>query len=185
MIDTWIQDCQAGKTRAYAEVVRELRPKLLDFLYRMTQNREVSEEIGQEAFLKAFQQLAKFDAGKSSFSTWLLTLGRNLCIDHFRKQKISLVPEEEASTLVSLHPAPRDKAWENELGQIIAKAVQNLDLPYREVFILKEYQQLEIEEIVMITATTAGTIKSRLFRARQALQEALAPMLKKSGQYYG
>lgn len=184
-LEQWVEECREGKTRAYAEIVRTLRPRLLDFLYRMVQNRELAEEIGQETFLKAFQKLKKFDPAKAAFSTWLFTLGRNLCIDYLRKKTQITVAEDEAHSLISLHPIPRETAWENELEGEIANAIEKLDVLYREIFILREYQGMEIDEIAKITNTNLGTVKSRLFRARQTLQSRLAPVLQKAGIHYG
>jgi RNA polymerase sigma factor (sigma-70 family) len=141
LIEEWVQECREGKTRTYTEIVRALRPGLLAFLYRMTHDAEVAEELGQEAFLKAFQKVHQFDSRKSSFSTWLFTIARNQCVDYIRKQKIQLLSDGQTDGLVSLHPAPRDSAFESEMGRLIAKAVCGLELPFREVFILKEYHQ--------------------------------------------
>ncbi|MDX9755121.1 MAG: sigma-70 family RNA polymerase sigma factor [bacterium] len=184
-LDHWVNECREGRTRAYAEIVRELRPRLLDYLYRMLQNRELAEEIGQEAFLKAYQQLQKFNPAKASFTTWLFTLGRNLCIDTLRRMDGKRLDQEPSSTLLALNPIPRDQAWENELENEIAHAVAQLDVLFRDTFILREYQGLEIEEIAQITNTNLGTVKSRLFRARQSLQLALKPVLQKAGIHYG
>ncbi|MBD3267346.1 sigma-70 family RNA polymerase sigma factor, partial [bacterium] len=182
MIEEWVKQCREGKTRAYAEVVRALRPRLLEFLYRMTQCRETAEELGQEAFLKAFQKIKQFNSQKSSFPTWIFQIARNLCIDHMRRQRMDFDREVDSEGIVSLHPTPRDSAADNEWGQRIASAVRGLDLPFREVFLLREYHQLEIEEIASITNTATGTVKSRLFRARHALQAALEPTLKQAGK---
>ena len=94
MIEEWVEQCRGGQTRAYVSVVKALRPRLLEFLYRMTRNRELAEDLGQEALLKGYRLLDRYDRRKASFTTWLFTLARNLCIDELRKKRPVSVPLE-------------------------------------------------------------------------------------------
>ncbi|MEW6238607.1 MAG: sigma-70 family RNA polymerase sigma factor [Candidatus Omnitrophota bacterium] len=177
-MEEWVEQCRNGQASVYAKVVKALQPKVLGFLYRMTQNRELAEDIGQEAFLRAFRLLDRYDRKKAAFSTWLFTLARNLCLDELRKSRIRSVSLEEAAAIPAEsesnpHRAVQEREWE----QRIAEAVGRLEPEYREVFVLREYQNLPLEEIVQITGFPLGTIKSRLHRSRLRLQEILAPMM--------
>ena len=87
VLEEWVEQCQKGHTRAFARIVQAMQQRILGFLFRMTQNREWAEEIGQEAFLRAFQKIHDYDRSKGTFSTWLFRIARNLCIDQMRKRK--------------------------------------------------------------------------------------------------
>lgn len=178
MIEQWVNQCRRGQTAAYAEIVKALRSSLLDFLYRMTRSREMAEDLGQEAFLRAFMRLDRFDERKASFSTWLFRIARNLCIDQFRKERHKWVSLDEGSEFEETRiPGPRAAADEKNLNRKIAAAIQELEPPHREVFILKEYEMMPLEEIAAIVDCPVGTVKSRLHRARAILQSRLAPVL--------
>jgi len=181
-MEDWVEQCRNGQASVYAKVVKALQPKVLGFLYRMTQNRELAEDIGQETFLRAFRLLDRYDRKKAAFATWLFTLARNLCLDELRKNRIRSVGLEEAAELpadsnANPHRAVQEEEWE----QRIAAAVGRLEPEYREIFILREYQNLPLEEIAQIAGYPLGTIKSRLHRSRLRLQEILAPMMKDCG----
>jgi len=178
VIEEWVEQCRQGRTRAYAEIVRALQPQVLGFLYRMTRDREWAEDLGQEVFLRAYRRLERYDRNKAAFSTWLFTMARNLCLDELRKsrpQRVAL--EEAAETQAAGDPGPDAALRENELERLIAEAVQSLAAEYREVFILKEYQDFSLEEIAAIVQCPIGTVKSRLHRARTQLQKQLSPIL--------
>ena len=109
----------------------------------------------------------------------MFTLARNLCLDELRKRRPNWVLlEEEAHVEASVDPGPDTVAGEKEIEIQIADAVRNLDPKHREVFILREYQDLPVEEIGRIVECPVGTVKSRLHRARLILQEKLGPVLK-------
>ncbi|MBN2327243.1 MAG: sigma-70 family RNA polymerase sigma factor [Candidatus Omnitrophica bacterium] len=178
MIEEWIEQCRKGQTRAYARVVQAMQPKILGFLYRMTQNRELAEDLGQEAFFRAFRRLENYDSEKSAFSTWLFTIARNLCLDELRKRRPVQIALEEADFQESFREEnPHRTAGDCELEQKIMRAVDSLDEEFREIFVLHEYEDLSLKEIAVIIGCPLGTIKSRLHRARLHLQKKLAPVL--------
>lgn len=178
MIEDCVERCRKGQTRAYAEIVQVLRPSLLEFLYRMTHDRELAEDLGQETFLRAYRALDRYDAKKAQFSTWIFSIARNLYIDTSRKNQLLTNPLESClESARSSEPNPDERIQNQELGQAIEDAVMALPLEHREVFILREYQDRSLEEIAAITLLPLGTVKSRLYRARQSLQKTLAPWL--------
>ena len=178
MIDEWVEQCRQGQTRAFAEIVKTLQPGLLGFLFRMTQDRELAEDLGQEAFLRAFRQIHRYNGKKAAFPTWLFTLARNLCLDELRKHRPKWASLEEAAEIEQKGVlAPDGEAGERELERRIAHAVAELEPVYREVFVLREYENLSLEEVAEIIDCPLGTVKSRLHRARTLLQEELAPIL--------
>ncbi len=178
VIEDWVEQCQNGHTRAYTMIVTTFQEKIIEFLFRMTQNRELAEDLGQEVFLRAYRLLDRYDRNKAAFSTWLFTLARNLCLDELRKKRPFCVQwEESAFTECSPDPDPNSLLQDTELEELIARAVASLDPIFREVFILRDYQDLSFEEVAEITGIPVGTVKSRLHRARLLLQEKLAPAL--------
>lgn len=178
MIEEWVEQCRNGQTRAYAQIVQAMQNRILAFLFRMTGNRETAEDLGQEVFLRAYRQLDRYDRKKAAFSTWLFTLARNLCLDTMRKKQAVCVPwDESGAEDASPEPNPGARLYERELERRIAASVGSLDPVYREVFILREYEQLPLEEISQVTGCPVGTVKSRLHRARLLLQEKLTPIL--------
>ncbi|MFB3787765.1 MAG: RNA polymerase sigma factor [bacterium] len=178
MIEEWVEQCRNGQTRAYAQVVQAMQNRILAFLFRMTGNRETAEDLGQEVFLRAYRQLHRYDRKKAAFSTWLFTLARNLCLDAMRKKQAVCVPWDESGGVdICPDPNPSARLYEQELERRVAASVGSLDPEYREVFILREYEQLPLEEISQVTGCPVGTVKSRLHRARLLLQEKLTPIL--------
>ncbi len=178
VIEEWVEQCRNGQTRAYAQVVHAMQHRILAFLYRMTGNRETAEDLGQEVFLKAYRQLHRYDRNKAAFSTWLFTLARNLCLDALRKKQAVCVPLDESGGLATGPDSnPGARLYEQELERHVAASVGSLDPAYREVFILREYEHLPLEEISQVTRCPLGTVKSRLHRARLLLQEKLTPIL--------
>lgn len=178
MVNEWVVECQKGQVSAYAKIVRTLQEPVVRFLYRMVNNQHTAEELGQDAFLKAYQQLHRFDARRASFKTWLYTIARNLCIDYLRKQKARYVDMDEAGPLPDESGVnPFERMSEEDAAAQIARAIHSLEPIYREVFILKEFEACSVDEIAEIAGIESGTVKSRLYRARAQLQIALAPLL--------
>jgi len=117
-IEEWVEQCRNGQTRAYANVVKTMQPGILGFLYRMTQNREWAEDLGQEVFLRAYRRLEKYDRNKAAFSTWLFALARNLCLDELRKKRpITVSLDETAENKRPTGPDPRLAVHEEDLEQ--------------------------------------------------------------------
>lgn len=178
VIENWVDECRNGSVRAYARVVEAMQDRIIGFLYRMTLDRALAEELAQEAFLRGYQRIASYDRKKASFSTWLHQIARNLCIDAMRKRRgVHVQFDGDYDEPASPEPCPRGSAADGELEGLIAAAVESLEPAYREVFILREYQDVPVDDIAGIVGCPPGTVKSRLYRARSILQDKLAPAL--------
>ncbi|MCA8953690.1 MAG: sigma-70 family RNA polymerase sigma factor [Planctomycetes bacterium] len=143
------------------------------------------EDIAQDVFLKVFRALDRFDASRAKFTTWVYTFVRNHCFDVLKRRRVPTtsmhaVPDDEAMQDFTdpreLQPV-RD-AENEELGRRIGEALQNLGEDQRMVFILREYEGLDYREIADVTGVNEGTVKSRLFRAKEALRQQLEPYLR-------
>jgi len=171
---------------AYEEIVRFYQAPVLSTIYRLVGGHypEEVEDLGQELFFKIYRALFRFDPERGvKFSTWLFTSVKNLCYDHLRKRRLptesldKFSPEEidrNVFQVAGKGPAPAQVAVTEELGRRIEKAVGRLPMDQRIVFVLREYERFSYEQIAEITSTSIGTVKSRLFRAKENLRFMLS-----------
>lgn len=138
--------------------------------------RPVVEELVQEAFMRAFRSLPRFEHdGRAKFSTWLLSIATRTAIDELRRPR---APMHELVVIVDDERRRPDAAAERaSLGRAIARAVDRLGPELRATFILRGYHDLSYPEIADALGVDVGTVKSRLHRARRALQEALTEVV--------
>lgn len=164
--------------------MRRHRTPLYNFIYRSVRHAPTAEEIHQDAWVRILQGVAEFQRA-SKFTTWAYTVARNLCIDHARKAVHRRHPsleqpasDEDGPSLGERLPDPRaavDRtAIGNELQLRIARAVEALPPDQREVFMMREYSNLQFKEIAEIVGAPENTVKSRMRYALERLQQALA-----------
>ncbi len=178
---------QQGDQTACRAIVEGLHRPVLATIYRFLGQRfqKDVEDIAQEVFLKVFRALPKFDATRAKFTTWVYTFVRNHCFDVLKRR---VVPTTSLHAVPADEPArdfadrrelqPTADAENQELGRRIGEALATLGEDQRMVFILREYEGLDYQEIGAITGTSEGTVKSRLFRAKEALRQQLEPYLR-------
>ncbi len=184
--ETLVRAAQHGDEAAARAIVQELHRPILATIFRFLGagwRREV-EDIAQEIFLKVFRALGAFDPARAKFTTWVYTFVRNHCYDVLKRRRLpttslqAVAADEPARDVVDRRELPPSKTLENqELGRRIGEALSTLGEDQRMVFILREYENLDYAEIAAITGVNEGTVKSRLFRAKEALREQLAPYL--------
>jgi len=179
-----VKAAQNGDLNAFDELVKLHRGKIYAMIYNMIHNQADAWDLTQDAFIKAWRALPKFQA-RSKFSTWLYRISHNVVYDHMRKRKITSAGEfnDEILTDSSIEPsarttprestAPDKKMENNELAQKIKSAMQKLSLEHRQVIILREIDGYDYKEIAEMTDSTLGTVMSRLFYARKKLQSLL------------
>jgi RNA polymerase sigma-70 factor (ECF subfamily) len=186
-----ILEAQAGCPEAYARVIRHYQAAVLSTIHRLVggHHRADVEDLGQELFVKLHRSIGRFDLERGvKFSTWLFTAVKNLCYDHLRKRRLPVESidglalnrrgERAEIPIEGAEPPPEAKLASTELGERIADAVESLPRDQRLVFVLREYQNFSYEEIGHITGATIGTVKSRLFRAKEALRQKLFEYLR-------
>lgn len=166
--------CKSGDPMAFrAFVVRYQRP-VFALLSRFLGHGEHVSDLAQETFLRAFRALPGFDVdGAARPSTWLLTIATRLALDKKRKKQVPEVPLDEWH-VPSDGDTPERQAERAELGRAIARAAQALPDEQRAAFVLAEFHGLAIAEIAEALSLPDNTVKTRLFRARQKLREALS-----------
>ncbi len=178
---------QHGDMAAYDDLVRKYQERIYATIYHMTSNHEDANDLAQEAFIKAFQALKSFKGG-SSFYTWIYRIAVNKTINFLKQRKnraqLSLndldFNAEHDPDLVALisDKTPRRDANLAELAEKLNAAMQKLSDYHRLVVTLHDVQGLSHEEIAKVMDCNIGTVRSRLFYARQQLQAYLSDYLK-------
>src|SRR5437016_1057792 len=176
-----------GDLAAYDDLVRRYQERIYATIYHMTSNHEDANDLAQEAFIKGYQALKSFKGG-SSFYTWVYRIAVNKTINFLKQRKnrahMSLddldFNAEHDPDLVALisEKTPRRDIGLAELQEKLNAAMQKLSEPHRLVVTLHEVQGLSQEEIAKIMNCNIGTVRSRLFYARQQLQAYLSDYLK-------
>jgi RNA polymerase sigma-70 factor (ECF subfamily) len=146
----------------------------------MVPDPEDARDLAQEAFVRAFRNLAQYDQDRK-FSSWLFRIANNLCIDHYRRRKLDTVPlvrqhegeEEETWDLPDPGVSPADAFSDRERSRRLLAAVQALPPGYRMVILLRHQQDLAYEEIAETLGLPLGTVKARIHRAHRLLKEKL------------
>jgi RNA polymerase sigma factor (sigma-70 family) len=182
-----VRQARKGDLRAYDELVRRYQERIYATIYHMTSNHEDANDLAQESFIKAFQALKSFKGG-SSFYTWLYRIAVNKTINFLKQRKnkhhYSLndldFNTEHNPDLVALisEKTPLREAGLTELQKKLNEALMRLSEPHRMVVVLHDVQGQSHEEIAEIMDCNIGTVRSRLFYARQQLQGYLAEYAK-------
>ena len=182
-----VQNAQQGDVAAYDELVRRYQERIYSTIYHMTSNHEDAVDLAQETFIKGFQALRSFK-GDSSFYTWVYRIAVNKTINFLKqrknKQQMSLddldFNAEHDPDLVALisDKTPRREVNLAELQEKLNEAMLKLSEPHRLVVTLHDVQGMSHEEIAKIMECNIGTVRSRLFYARQQLQAHLSDYLK-------
>ncbi len=182
-----VRRARKGDLEAYDQLVQRYQERIYATVYHMTSNHEDANDLAQEAFIKGFQALKSFKGG-SSFYTWVYRIAVNKTINFLKQRKnrsqMSLndldFNAEHDPDLVALisDKTPRREASLSELQEKLNEGLQKLSEPHRLVVTLHDVQGLSHEEIAKIMGCNIGTVRSRLFYARQQLQGFLADYLK-------
>jgi RNA polymerase sigma-70 factor (ECF subfamily) len=171
----WIDQALGGDRSAFTQLMHRYAGAVYNLAYRMLGSAEDAEDASQEIFLRAYTRLASFDRNRR-FSTWLLTIGSNYCIDRLRRRRFSWLTLDDATfELPSAEPGPERSALSGERRAIVRRALQALPDNYRAITVLRYWNDLSYAEIAQVTGLTESTIKTRLHRARHMLAEALGP----------
>ena len=175
----WVQAALKGDQDAFAEIVYAYQDAVYNLCYRMLGERGDAEDAAQEAFLRAYLNLNRYDTARS-FKTWLLSIASNYCIDRLRRRRLSWLslddePTETSLSLASDDPEPEPLTLRREQSVAIQALLHTLSPDYRAVVVLRYWYDYSYAEIADIMDTTESAVKSRLFRARQALADRLDP----------
>lgn len=182
-----VKRVQAGDVAAFDHLIRKYRERVYGVVYNLTSNREDSSDLTQEAFIKAFQSINRFQ-GQSSFFTWLYKIAVNSTLSHLRRSRLrsffslEKIQEEDSSAqllnqLTDKQGVERD-SYLRELQEKLNEAMQKLSIKHRTVITLFEIDGLSHTEIAQIVGCSEGTVRSRLHYAKQFLQGELGKYLR-------
>lgn len=173
-----VQEVLGGNKRAYGELVDRHKEKAMTLAIRMLRNREDAEEAIQDAFVRAFNALPRFE-WKSSFSTWFYRIVYNVCATQLSRRGDDVhLPadsgDDDKALEVPSEELPPDLRYESiEFEHIVLGEIERLPLPYSSICTLFFVQDMSYDQIVEVTGLPLGTVKVRLFRGRMILRDAL------------
>ncbi|HLN64053.1 MAG TPA: sigma-70 family RNA polymerase sigma factor [Symbiobacteriaceae bacterium] len=175
-----IERCQAGDRLAFEEIFNLYRDDVFRFAYLVVRDSSLAQDVVQEAFLKVFRSIHKFQF-RSSFKSWLYRVAVNEAITILRRRRIKedLDPTPDASRGMETAQAtrewqPEEAVLESEERRLLRGAIGQLDPVHRTVVVLKYFDEFSDTEIAAVIGCPPGTVKSRLHRARELLRNAMA-----------
>lgn len=174
----------AGDRDGFTDLVGRYEKRIVNYVYRMTHRYEEAHDLAQEIFLKVFMALDRYDP-KYQFSTWIFRIAQNSAIDALRKKslpEVSLSGQEEDGKprereFADPGVSPYRDLKNKQLSGAIDRAVEKLPADYRELIQLRHFAELSYEEIAEMKKMPLGTVKNKLFRARNLLKDALEGFL--------
>jgi len=184
----------AGEELAFAEVVRTYQNRIFNIVFRMLSNRQEAEDVAQEVFVSFYTSIHRF-RGDCSISSWLYKIAINQCRNRIKYLRLRRVTRDDSFNERSLRgiahddvigapdfqaqvPRPDDLAEGLQMERFIQEALTSLEEDQRTLIVLRDIEGLTYQDMVEVLDEPLGTIKSRLHRARMALKDKLARLLK-------
>ena len=176
-----IKRAREGDQKAFEELLNKYRNLVYHVMMKMVRNPQEAEDLSQEAFIKAFRALGSFNE-EFAFSTWLMKIATNNCIDFLRKKKLKTYSidepiqykDERVKIEVPDHePTPEKLLLREERNKMLDDAIQSLPPRYRHVIVLRHKEEKSYEDISEILKLPLGTVKARIFRAREMLNKKI------------
>lgn len=173
----------AGEGDLYTVLVERYKIRLYRFVERYTNDAEDARDVTQDVFVKVYGALDSYDP-RYKFSTWLFRIAGNAAIDHLRRRRVRTLPLEAPPTSEGEsrpidprddRPDPLEDLSRRRLRKALDEAIERLPDDYRELISLRHYGEMPYEEIATLKGMPLGTVKNKLFRARQALRDLLPP----------
>ena len=175
--DALIERCLDGDQTAWEQVVRLNWRKVFNLAYKFVGRHDEAEDLTQDIFLKIFKALHTFDR-RANFQTWLISISRNFCIDHYRsvrKERETMARDVNAADLspVSRERGPHGQLEQTDLRNLIKRALAELPSTLRQAVVLRDLQEFSYQEIAEQLGLPEGTVKSRINRGRLELGRQL------------
>ncbi len=163
-----MEEVKEGKVEKMAVLFEKHHVALFNFFMRLTGNRNISEDLVQEVFMRMLKYRSTYQ-GRSKFTLWMYQIARNAHIDYLRKKKDALPLDEQWTDPVTTDDSPEEKLEEGQEVQLLRQALAQLPLKKREVLILSRYQNLKYKEIAELMDCHIGTVKAHVHRAIKEL----------------
>ena len=169
-----VERCLEGDRSAFATIVDRYKSQIYSVTYSMTHNHADADDLSQDTFVKAYENLRKFKLG-TNLRSWLCRIAVNSCIDHIRHRKrlSENALDDQAELLPDRNPGPQDNLESSELMENITAAVDSLPRDQRTVVVLREMQGFGMKEIAKIMKCSESTVRWRLHYARKKMQKKL------------
>jgi RNA polymerase sigma-70 factor (ECF subfamily) len=182
-IESLIQRCLRGDQNAWELIVRQYWRKVFNIAYKFVGKHDEAEDLTQEIFIKIFKSLSSFDR-RANFQTWLISVSRNLCIDHYRsvrkeRETIDRQVDPNQLTPASTDPGPMAALEQRDRVTLLRQALGQLPDTLRTAVLMRDIQEMSYQEIADKLGLPEGTVKSRINRGRTEL----ARHVKKQGAY--
>jgi len=166
-----------GDRGAYSDLVSQHRAGVINVVYRMCGDSQIAEDAAQEAFIRAWQKLDKYQP-RSAFRNWLYRIATNAALDMLRKARDEM--DVDVVPIVSTNPGPESTLVTSQRAERVKQAVLELPPASRAVLVLREYEGLSYREISETLGIPTGTVMSRLNYGRNLLREILTPMMEEN-----
>jgi RNA polymerase sigma-70 factor, ECF subfamily len=177
-----VKRCLAGEDPAWEQLLQAHNRKIYNLCYRFTGRAGEAEDLTQEVFIKVFQTLTTYDAAQGSFSTWLNRVARNHLVDHYRrtrKDRVTSSLEDETAGVEDkpgAEESPTARLETRERRELLQSALDQLSPDMREAVVLRDFQDLDYDEIAQVLQVPQGTVKSRINRGRLELAKVIKRM---------
>lgn len=197
-VEALIQRCLKGDQLAWDAIVRQYWRKVFNVAYKFVGKHDEAEDLTQDIFLKIFKSLDTFDR-RANFQTWLISISRNLCIDHYRsvrkeRETIDRGVDANELTPVSKEPGPVAALEQRDRVVLLRQAMSALPDTLRTAVLMRDIQEMSYQEIADALHLPEGTVKSRINRGRTELARqvrklrgeefnTIGPLIKRSGAY--
>jgi len=176
-----VRTAVSGRESAFEELVRRYQRPIASYVYRMVGDYDAALDLTQEVFIKVYNSLSRYRS-EFKFSTWIYKIAHNTAIDHLRRHTVrdqimtadGVGPRSEIA-IESRRLTPEQESEREERRSEIESVVQSLPAAYRELIVLRHSHDLSYDEIAEVTGLPLGTVKNRLFRAREAMRDLLVP----------
>jgi RNA polymerase sigma-70 factor (ECF subfamily) len=174
-----IDAARGGDHRAFEALVLKYQDRIFRMVQRLVSGSDVVDDLAQEVFIRAYKSLGDFK-GESSLYTWLYKIALNLCRNHYRTRgrRPALEELDEADGAVGMEAAggtPEDEASRTEFWEHLRRGLDELPAEQREAVVFCDLEGMSYEEMAVVMEVPIGTVRSRIYRGRRALQERLAP----------
>lgn len=178
----WIAAAQAGEAAAFTALMTRHRQPVINFVYRLTGDAAAAEDLAQEAFVRAWCALPRYQPRpQAAFSTWLFQIARHAALDYLRRRKRDPLHQTPGqATQLDQQPAPRsvpDDLQRDEVARRVAAAIAALPEDQRTAVILSEYEGLPDADIAAVMTCSLKSVQSRLYRARHNLRAVLSDLV--------
>jgi RNA polymerase sigma-70 factor (ECF subfamily) len=171
----------SGREAAFEELVRRYQRPIASYVYRMVGDYDAALDLTQEVFIKVYNSLSRYRS-EFKFSTWIYKIAHNPAIDHLRRHtvrdQIMTTGGDGTRSEIAVESrrlTPEQESEREERRSEIESVVQSLPAAYRELIVLRHSHDLSYDEIAEVTGLPLGTVKNRLFRAREAMRDLLVP----------